>query len=41
LSALKAPTSSSPVADAGADGGDEGADFLVVEDLVEAGLLGR
>ena len=25
------------LADAGADGGDEGADFLVVEDLVEAG----
>ena len=27
-------------ADAGADGGDEGADFLVGEDLVEAGFLG-
>ena len=28
-----------PGADAGADGGDEGADLLVLEDLVEAGLL--
>ena len=28
------------LADAGAAGGDEGADFLVGEDLVEAGLLG-
>ena len=28
------------VADAGADGGDEGADFLVGEHLVEPGLLG-
>ena len=28
------------LADAGADGGDEGADFLVGEDFVEAGLLG-
>ena len=39
MSALKAP-SIVALADAGADGGDERADFLVGEHLVEAGLLG-